>query len=328
MNLSILYKKLTNRKYTIWYKYVLSLLIWIIWFISFWYCDNYNLLYTVEFDWQSAKTYYISSDVYCNVDEHNVYSWKGDYICYQLYTKWNIRNAWFDWLWRIQFKDALVPTCIVPSGVCWSSKLSFKVYWSDFAWAVGFLYSMTKSTNDCPTCDPQYTSEQCKSVYWLVSSWQLNNCENNYNNCQTDLNSCQNNTSWFNDLLNNCSNSLNACNNSLTSCLQQNCPETVTGTNRSSLFINNIQYPWAPTIKFTIPEEIERDQNTDEEETNIDVIWYGYDQDKMQQMVNTQYYKPTAEEMSWLMEKVADFLPLVAVALLIARIRRVIKKVF
>jgi hypothetical protein len=102
-----------------------------------------------------------------------------------------------------------------------------------------------------------------------------------------------------------------------------------TGTNRSSIYINDIQHVWAETINITIPEEIERDYYTgDEDQLEINIIGYWYDQDKMQQMVNTQYYKPTAEEMSWLMEKVADFLPLVAIALLITRIRRVVKKVF
>ena len=206
---------------------------------------------------------------------------------------------------------------------------AFSNYWWD---VFNFKYSCTfswdnvsdmggSSCPECPTCPEQYTSEQCQSVYWLVTSWSLNAC-------QSDLESCQENTSWFNNLLNSCSNDLNACNNSLTNCLQQNCPNSFTWINRSSIFINNIQYPWAPTIKFTIPQEIERDNYTDDEEMNIDVIGYWYDQEKMQNMVNTQYYKPTAEEMSKLIEKAADFMPLVAVALLIIRARRIIKKVF
>lgn len=148
---------------------------------------------------------------------------------------------------------------------------------------------------DCPTCP------SCPEINtWEILSWYILESEIDTNYCVWN---------WL-------------CPNECWS------GEEITGTNRSSLYINNIQYPWAPTIRFTIPEEIEREQNTDEEETNIDVIWYGYDQDKMQQMVNTQHYKPTAEEMSWLIGKVADFLPLVAIALLITRIRRVIKKVF
>lgn len=101
-----------------------------------------------------------------------------------------------------------------------------------------------------------------------------------------------------------------------------------TGTENSVLFINNIEHQTAPIIKVTIPEEIQRDSNVDSEEFNLDVEWYGYDQEKMQNIVNTQYYQPTGEEMSNLIWKIADFLPLIAVALLILRIWRVIKKVF
>ena len=328
MNLSILYKKLTNRKHTIWYKFILSLFVWFVWIISFcnaisfqnsfycpanWYCDAkfnieniWDLKIKTTYGNNSYKVYYYSS-MYWSIENTRITIWDFDS---SLWVKHYVSRA--------EENDYFVYVQL--TNPCWWNSCTV-----DYTYIISWW---SASCPECPTCDPQYTSEQCQSVYWLVSSWQFNSCNSNLNSCQTDLNSCQSNTSWFNDLLNNCSNNLNACNNSLTNCLQQNCPETVTGTNRSSLFINNIQYPWAPTIKFTIPEEIEREQNTDEEETNIDVIWYWYDQDKMQQMVNTQYYKPTAEEMSWLMEKVADFLPLVWIALLITRIRRVIKKVF
>lgn len=101
-----------------------------------------------------------------------------------------------------------------------------------------------------------------------------------------------------------------------------------TGTNRSSIFINDIQHVWAENINITIPEEIERDYTGTEEQLEINIIGYWYDQEKMQEMINTQYYKPTAEEMSHLVETTADFMPLLAVALLVIRIRRVVKKVF
>lgn len=317
MNLSILYKKLTNRKYTIWYKFILSLFVWFVSIISF-----------------------------CSADY--VLSWNYDITM----VGWNVSNLQLptDIVWiyinstTCTYHTAECPMQDIRQTIPYNSTIENSLFNSNILncsnkyftiWVkslnctanVSFIYDVQWDSCDYSDYVSLTDYNNLLSEYNYLS-WQFIILQNNYNNCQSSLNSCQSNTSWFNDLLNNCSNSLNACNNSLTSCLQQNCPETITGTNRSSLFINNIQYPWAPTIKFTIPEEIERDQNTDEEETNIDVIWYGYDQDKMQQMVNTQYYKPTAEEMSWLMEKIADFLPLVAVALLIARIRRVIKKVF
>ena len=98
--------------------------------------------------------------------------------------------------------------------------------------------------------------------------------------------------------------------------------------NWSALFINEIQHEWAPIINIEIPEEIQRDYTWNEESFNLLVEWYWYDQEKMQNMINTQYYKPTPNEMSGLIEKTADFLPLIAIALLMIRIWRVLKKVF
>ena len=48
----------------------------------------------------------------------------------------------------------------------------------------------------------------------------------------------------------------------------------------------------------------------------------------MQQLVNTQYYTPTPEDMSSLVGKIADFIPLLAIMLLIVRAWYLIKKVF
>lgn len=99
-------------------------------------------------------------------------------------------------------------------------------------------------------------------------------------------------------------------------------------TSRSALYINDIQHPWSALINITIPEELQRNYTGDEEEMNIDVEWYWYDQEKMQQLVNTQYYTPTPEDMSSLVGKIADFLPLLAIMLLIVRSWYLIKKVF
>ena len=111
-------------------------------------------------------------------------------------------------------------------------------------------------------------------------------------------------------------------------CQSYNCPTNTGDLQRSALYINNIQHIGAPTIKIDIPEEIEREYENTEQEMNIDIEWYWYDQEKMQSIVNMQNYKPTNTEMSELIGKIADFLPLLAVALLIIRARRIIKKVF
>lgn len=98
----------------------------------------------------------------------------------------------------------------------------------------------------------------------------------------------------------------------------------------SAIYINDIRHESMPFINIRIPEEIERNYEYTGNNTQLDISveWYWYDQEKMQNMINTQYYTPTSEEMSNLIWKIADFLPLIAIALLIVRIRRVLKKVF
>ena len=98
--------------------------------------------------------------------------------------------------------------------------------------------------------------------------------------------------------------------------------------NISQLVINDIEMSGSTVINISIPEELERDYNYDVETNNleIEIIGYWYDQEKMQQMVNTQYYQPTAEDMNNLIWKIAEFIPLLAIMLLFVRTWYIIKK--
>ena len=151
--------------------------------------------------------------------------------------------------------------------------------------------------------------QQCDYTdYELKSDITENYCKNKFNNL-IDENECNCENEWENE-----------------------CTwwiENWTGeTNWSSIYINNIQHNWAWLINITIPEEIERDYTNQDDEINVDVLWYWYDQEKMQSMVNTQYYTPTPEDMNKLVWKIADFLPLMAIVLLVCYAWRLIKKIF
>lgn len=151
--------------------------------------------------------------------------------------------------------------------------------------------------------------QQCDYTdYELKSDITENYCKNKFNNL-IDENDCNCENEWENE------------------CTWWS--ENWTGeTNWSSIFINNIQHNWAWLINITIPEEIERDYTNENDEIDVDVIWYWYDQEKMQSMVNTQYYTPTPEDMNNLIWKIADFLPLMAIVLLVCYTWRLIKKIF
>lgn len=170
----------------------------------------------------------------------------------------------------------------------------------DYEWLCSEWWQIYyQSVNDTCVMDfysykyDNYTSQQCQTEYNLIP---IESVDSQY--C-TDNNLCTNEW-WSGD----------------------------GETSRSALYINDIQHPWSALINITIPEELQRDYTGDEEEMNIDVEWYWYDQEKMQTLVNTQYYTPTPEDMSSLVGKIADFLPLLAIMLLIVRAWYLIKKVF
>lgn len=107
------------------------------------------------------------------------------------------------------------------------------------------------------------------------------------------------------------------------------CPTAcTTGDMQSILNINEINHQSAMEINITIPEEIQREYTWDTETMNIEIIGYWYDQQAMQEMVNTQFTPPTSTDMEEIIAKIADFLPLLAVWLLFVWTWYIIKKVF
>lgn len=288
MNLITLYKKLTNRKHTIRNKLIISIFIWFFWILNF-------CLSSREYLWVTWPYWSSSTSKQYDVSNFINEPWK-----YLITFGWDLQYCWafnecfymFQYRYNWWYMESI-------NAIEWVTEYEIDVNENQINnWEIRVRWRFASTQ---VIISKYFESSTCPEINtWEILSWYILESD-------IDINYCVGN--WL-------------CPNECWS------GEELTWTNRSSLFINNIQYNWAPTIKVTIPEEIQRDENTDEEETNIDIIWYWYDQDKMQQMVNTQYYKPTAEEMSWLMEKVADFLPLVAVALLIMRIWRIIKKTF
>ena len=179
-------------------------------------------------------------------------------------------------------------------------------WWTTNNTNVDIDYEIMKRT---PENNNWWWQQQCDYTdYELKSNITENYCKNKFNNL-IDENDCNCENEWENE-----------------------CTwwiENWTGEiNWSSIFINNIQHNWAWLINITIPEEIERDYTNQDNEINVDVLWYWYDQEKMQSMVNTQYYTPTPEDMNKLIWKIADFLPLMAIVLLVCYAWRLIKKIF
>ena len=140
----------------------------------------------------------------------------------------------------------------------------------------------------------ELTSVECQTEYNLIP---INAIDDNY--CTTN---------WY-------------CNTFLSG-------KTETWINWSSIYINEIQHEWAENIIITIPTTTERTYNYTWDTLELTINWQWYDEEKMLWIINMQNYKPTWEEMSNLVWKIADFLPLLWVAILFMFIWYCIKKIF
>lgn len=224
-------------------------------------------------------------------------TWDSKYInCFYL-PWWDIK-IWFQ-------------TAVKSNIINWNVSFDLKIYYN----------SDNIFVNNCPTCTPQYTSEECQTEYWLVESWALTSC-------QTDLNSCITNTSWFNDLLNNCSNNLNACNLSLSSCLQSNCPTNTWDVSWSAFYVNDQQIFWGANIYLSIPDWLNWSYNYLDSDLFVDVVNEG-DPDYIEDILDVQSYHPSSEDFTvsfvWFLTLI---LPYVVVALFCIFVFKIVKKIF
>jgi len=277
---------------------LLSLFWWLIilWFSSFCSATDYFS------DWTTCNTY-------CSVPHKKV----------QLYCSWTTTQ----WVY-IECGSNRTRVWCTPIG----STPDYTIFdWTECT-TLTFQASSSKPwfyreyAPECQTCSPQYTSEECQTEYWLVSSWVLNSC-------QSDLTSCQSSLSGWDNSLNNCSNNLLSCQSSLSSCIAWNCPLDDWDVQWSSLFINNIQHIWAPLININIPEEISWDYTSSTGSFDLDVEGYNVDADYIEWVINIQNSKPTTEDFNKIITQVIPlFVPWLVIILFIYFVFKFIKKIF
>lgn len=179
----------------------------------------------------------------------------------------------------------------------------------------------SQSCPECPTCSPQYTSEQCQSVYWLVSSGDLSSC-------QSSLSSCQSSLSGWNNTLNNCSNNLLTCESSLSSCIQSNCPFDTWSVQWSALWINWIQHLWKPIINIDIPDYIQWDYTTNDDQFDL-YVWTGYDVDYINSIIDINSYRPDSTDFtSIFVSGLTLIFPYIIFTLFIVFLWKILKRIF
>lgn len=314
-------------------KFILSLFVWFIWIISFcsaetfpnWFISDYSYSWTpYTSDWDLTYFWDFVITPVWDWKFLNQYGRDAGYSTIFTLDDWSdsIYYSFSDWSFY-----SLTDTLLRRLHLSWTFLLSCTWYcyfdYDNLKFSFSDSYSIWSSCPECPTCDPQYTIEQCQSVYWLVSSWLLNTC-------QSDLNSCQSNTSWFNDQLNNCNLSLNACNSSLTNCLQYNCPEIdyTWDLLRSNIYINNILHPWRQFINIDIPDYITWDYSVGDDDFNL-YVWSGYDVDYIESVIDINSYRPTSEDFTNVfVSGLTLVMPYIVIVLFIIFVRKLLKRIF
>lgn len=168
-----------------------------------------------------------------------------------------------------------------------------------YIWYWTHLYLDWQSTRTCTinVSNPNMTSLQCQSEYNLIP---INEVDAAY---------CESN---------------NLC---ISSSDPIDCPNVWV----SNVFINDLFHPWAFNIVMNIPQEIDRDYayTNSWNNMNIDIVGYNVDYEKMQEVIDTQNYKPNSDDLSTIVSQIVPlFVPWLCIILLLYFIFRFIKKIF
>jgi len=120
-------------------------------------------------------------------------------------------------------------------------------------------------------------------------------------------------------------------------CLGNNlCPEfdtwdcaELSWDNWSALYINDIQHESAWVINVNIPWEIDWDYTNEDNEFNLDVIWYNVDTDYIEDIIGIQTTKPNKTDLNNIITWILPlFVPWLVIILFVYFVFKLIKKLF
>lgn len=305
-------------------KLLLSLLLFFVSIISFWYCDNVSNLITVVSSWTVIfwtnpwNLIDVSTSLdywtYCVKFSNCTHLTGGDY---DWCTATNSSSYLF--LWYSNSSTWKPNTRIYPNDLdryyCNTlySKYPYLNYAinpnnSSFAWFYSMDYEIFYLDNllntnipisDCPTCETceeQYTSSQCQTEYSLIP---ISSVDSSY--CITNWFCPSSNLTW----------------------------EDLTWLNWSALYINNIQHLGKPIINITIPQEIDWDYVSTGDYFNLDVSGLNGDEEYIQGIIDINSYRPTSEDFTkTFVGGLTLIFPYVILALFIVFLRKLIKRIF
>lgn len=216
----------------------------------------------------------------------------------------NISPAWnWEILWYWTF-------CITYNR--WECSYNWNTYSTNWPNKTLCFFNDSSSTvNFSVSCTNTYTS---KAYYYTFSStelsWSLFECEE----CE-ECQECPIIDSQY------------CTDNNL--CPSSDCPIYTWDWNWSALYINDIQHQSASVIDITIPDEYDWDYTWDEDQFNLNVIWYNVDTDYIEWIISNQTTKPNQTDLNNIITWVLPlFVPWLVIILFIYFIFKFLKKIF
>lgn len=284
-------------------KILLSLFVWLIWLLNFWYCD---LLTTELSNWTFTQ--------WTNVVLYQSLSpWKSYCISINrsscMFTQISYISIWVPW-WNWANYNVVTPqwwTVSLWKYLCFYNYVNNwtnLIVTTNWQWSCTNSYSLLEVWNftdwssscpDCPVCDDPYTSLECQTEYSLIpiSTVDENYCVDNLLCPSSDCSVCP--WSW---------------------------------DNWSALYINDIQHLGKPIINITFPDYLDWDYTSTWDIFNLDIVWYPVDTEYIDWIIRTQNYKPTSEDFTQLVWMLAPYSKYLLFLLFIFIIWAWIKKPF
>lgn len=273
-------------------KFLLSLFVWLFWFVSFWYCWQIKNLITPVSEWNYSVSDTI--DIFYNVSstEHWVYclqssnfEWQ-DWVMYFKFWYWWILN--FDyWSFITIYSNQWTPT------VCFEVNQPYLLVQSE-VWNFSFDYILYR-LDELLLENVYTTSLECQQAFSLIP---VEDVDTNY--CVSNQ-LCPNN-SWTGDFSGD---------------LQF-----------SNIYINDILHPWKQNIFVNIPDYIMWDYNVVGDDFNI-YVGSGYDVDYINSIIDINSYRPTSSDFTNVfVGGLTLIFPYIVIVLFIVFIRKLIKRIF
>lgn len=300
------------------FKFLGALFVWLIWLVSFWYCENMNLTFLEHWNLtiSSAQdyTYTLTNTIpeatwYCirYVVQRN-YNWWTPYISsqfsFQLYP--NTASSYYKWYssvryWYVNGSTATVPSAargvlcnMTPSQVWDVTSFHFNFDWqSNWNWLLLdfdiYTFNWISPFSEWWSCT-NYTSEECQQEYSLMP-----------------ITSCNSEYCWLNWL----------------------CSE-YTWSTMSELYINWINHLGAPIINISIPLEQAWDYEYTWDVMNINLSWENnVDYEYIDNIIRTQNSKPNDTDFNNIVSGLLPlFVPWLIIITFLIYLFRFIKKIF